>query len=136
MTLYDEIKVDAESNQDTNTMIRIANTKSQGGSKRFLANSLTFLVFAIGCQFSRNANAQEPPRKIALLVGVSDYFDKNMQDLSYAENDVVSVGSELRRVGFETTVLQGRDATASASNQPSMVCFPLPRHWNPTRSCS
>ena len=62
------------------------------------------------CCTSRWGHAQEPPRKIALLVGVSDYFDKNMEDLSYAENDVVAVGSELRRVGFETTVLQGREA--------------------------
>ena len=55
--------------------------------------------------------ADETPRKIALLVGVSDYFHKNMEDLSYAENDVIAVGKELKRFGFDTQTLTGRDAT-------------------------
>ncbi len=50
-------------------------------------------------------------QKVALLVGISDYFDKNMDDLDFAENDVQSVGAELRNLGFRVTVIRGRDAT-------------------------
>jgi len=50
-------------------------------------------------------------RKIAFLVGVNDYFKKDLRDLKFAENDVTAVAAELKRLGFETTVLTGRGAT-------------------------
>ena len=66
-------------------------------------------VFFVALQVS--ICAAEEPRKLALLVGIEDYFDKDMEDLSYAENDVVTVGKELRKLGFDTKVLKGRNAT-------------------------
>ena len=50
-------------------------------------------------------------KKIAFLVGVNDYFKKDLRDLQFAENDVTAVAAELKRLGFETTVLTGRGAT-------------------------
>ena len=55
--------------------------------------------------------ARAENQRLALLVGVSDYFHKNMDDLSYADNDVTAVGEELDRLGFDATVLSGREAT-------------------------
>ena len=53
----------------------------------------------------------QPQRKIAFLVGVNDYFKKDLRDLQFAENDVTAVAAELKQLGFETTVLTGRGAT-------------------------
>jgi thiol-disulfide isomerase/thioredoxin len=61
--------------------------------------------------------AHADTQKLALLVGVSDYFHKNMDDLSYAENDVDAVGDELRRLGFDATVVSGDQATRQNVNQ-------------------
>ena len=70
------------------------------------------MLVGLSCLASVPAQGQDTtPRKVALLVGVSDYFNKNMEDLSFAENDVQAVGDELGRLGFETNVLAGRDAT-------------------------
>ncbi|MEM6691931.1 MAG: caspase family protein [Planctomycetota bacterium] len=57
------------------------------------------------------ATAADPPQKIALLVGISDYFHKNMEDLSFAENDVEMVGKELKQLGFDANVVTGKEAT-------------------------
>ncbi len=56
-------------------------------------------------------HAAEPPQKIALLVGIADYANHAIADLTYAENDVVTVGAELTRLGFQTNVLSGNQAT-------------------------
>lgn len=70
--------------------------------------SLTWLL----CLLSpRVVYSAESPRKIALLVGISDYFDKNMEDLEFAENDVDVVAEKLQRLGFDTTLLTGRNAS-------------------------
>ena len=55
--------------------------------------------------------AQEPPKKLALLVGVADYFNKRLSDLDYADADVTDVGKELKRLGFEVTLLTEKQAT-------------------------
>ncbi|MCA9092972.1 MAG: SUMF1/EgtB/PvdO family nonheme iron enzyme [Planctomycetaceae bacterium] len=47
------------------------------------------------------------PKKLALLVGVNKYERRGFADLSYAQRDVEELGAELRRLGFETTVLTG-----------------------------
>ncbi len=51
-----------------------------------------------------------PVRKIAMLVGVSDYADPALPDLQFCENDVTVIGSELERLGFETTVITAQNA--------------------------
>ena len=51
------------------------------------------------------------PRKIALLIGVSDYQNRNVEDLQYAENDIRVVGSQLKLMGFEVNSLVGEKAT-------------------------
>ena len=56
------------------------------------------------------ASADEP-RKIALLVGVSDYQSDQVDDLKFAENDIRVVGSQLKLMGFEVTSLSGDQAT-------------------------
>ena len=67
---------------------------------------LSILVF-----FSSFAFGQEVPRRMALVVGVSDYFHKNMEDLKFAEKDAKDVGLQLQRLGFEVTEVTGREAT-------------------------
>lgn len=57
------------------------------------------------------------------MVGVSDYFDKKMEDLRFAENDVKVIGSELKKLGFEVTVLTGKQASRSNVDQQLEVFF-------------
>ena len=54
---------------------------------------------------------QDGPQKIALLVGVSDYDAKEVDDLQFAENDIRVVGGQLKLMGFEVTSLSGEQAT-------------------------
>ena len=75
---------------------------------RFLICSLLIVSYATTFAATTSAAA---PQKVALLVGVSDYFHKNIEDLSYAENDVLAVGDELQRLGFHINVLTGENAT-------------------------
>ncbi len=53
-------------------------------------------------------------RKVAFLVGINDYKKPFFNDLKYAENDVKAIGVELRKLGFEVTVLTGQRATREA----------------------
>lgn len=53
----------------------------------------------------------EEVRKIALLVGVADYQDGEIDDLQYAENDVRAVSGQLRLMGFDVTSVTGKEAT-------------------------
>jgi outer membrane protein assembly factor BamB len=71
-----------------------------------------FLVSAqIVLLISQASLAAQEPRKLALLVGVSDYNDPQFDDLKYASDDVVAVGRQLHLMGFETTVVAGDRAT-------------------------
>ena len=70
---------------------------------------LLFLGFE--CFSIASVSAQEPPKKLALLVGVADYFNKRLSDLDYADADVIAVGTELKRLGFEVTLLTEKKAT-------------------------
>jgi len=90
----------------------IANGAQRLGEIMYL-QKLSLLIFALLiCLGADTTNAQETePRKIAFLVGINDYKKKNLPDLQYAENDVAVVAKQLRRLGFETTVLTGRAAT-------------------------
>ena len=70
------------------------------------------LLFCVAMVITTNAVfCQESPKKIALLVGVSDYKAEKVEDLKFAENDIRVVGSQLKEMGFEVTSLSGEDAT-------------------------
>lgn len=56
--------------------------------------------------------AQEQ-KKIAFLVGVSEYQDDSFDDLKYAHHDANLTALHLEAMGFETTVLTNREATES-----------------------
>jgi uncharacterized delta-60 repeat protein len=57
---------------------------------------------------SSTACADEPaPRKVALLVGVNKYQKPGFKDLDFAEADVEAVEDELKKLGFEVTLLLG-----------------------------
>ena len=62
------------------------------------------------CLLAAAVTADEP-RKIALLVGVSDYQSRQVDDLQFAENDIRVVGSQLKLMGFKVTSLSGKAAT-------------------------
>ena len=78
-----------------------------------LTNLLLLFAFFLGIGASNGTQlvAQEGPRKLALLVGVADYFNKRLSDLDYADADVIAVGKELKRLGFEVTLLTEKKAT-------------------------
>lgn len=61
--------------------------------------------------FAPVATAEDaaPARKVALLVGVNRYLKPGFRDLQFAEADVVAVAAELRRLGFEVTLLLGSE---------------------------
>ncbi len=65
------------------------------------------LVF--GTIFVGIARAAEP-KKVALLVGVNKYFKAGWTKLDYPEADVEAVAVELRRLGFQVTILKGSSA--------------------------
>lgn len=50
-------------------------------------------------------------RKLALLVGVADYFNKRLPDLNFADADVIAVCKELDQLGFEVTLLTEKQAS-------------------------
>ena len=60
------------------------------------------------------APAQQPvvARKFAVLFGVNDYTNKNLEDLKYAENDVKALAQILSKNGYEVTLLIGDQADA------------------------
>jgi formylglycine-generating enzyme required for sulfatase activity len=58
-------------------------------------------------------------RKVAFLVGINRYLKPGFRNLDYAEGDVDAVAEELKKLGFEVTVLKGsgkESATATAEN--------------------
>lgn len=76
-----------------------------------LASCLLFSLFLM----PQSAFAQ---KKIALLIGVNKYVKPGFTDLSYAERDVIKVGSELKKLGFEVTTLLGSgEGTSQATRQ-------------------
>lgn len=65
---------------------------------------------ALGFSLSGSQNVFAA-KKVAFLVGVNKYLKNEFRDLSYAERDVTEVAKELRKQGFETTVVLGKQAT-------------------------
>lgn len=50
-------------------------------------------------------------KKVAFLVGVNEYKKPGFRNLEYAESDVNEVSKKLKKLGFEITVFQGKEAT-------------------------
>jgi formylglycine-generating enzyme required for sulfatase activity len=68
--------------------------------------------------FAWDLSAAEP-KKVALLVGVNKYQRRGFPDLNYAERDVEELASELKKLGFQTSLLKGSsegNAKASRAN--------------------
>ncbi len=63
-------------------------------------------IVAHGNQCDAQAN-----KKVAFLVGINDYKKPGFHNLSYAQRDVVEMGKELGKHGFEVTTLLGSKAT-------------------------
>jgi sulfatase modifying factor 1 len=61
------------------------------------------LSLAAACR----ADDAPPPKKVALLVGVNQYLKPGFRALRFAEADVTAVGAELKKLGFEVTLLLG-----------------------------
>ena len=72
---------------------------------------MKFILFLFASMLIVSTASADEPRKIALLVGVSDYQSDDIEDLKFAENDIRVVGSQLKQMGFEVTSLSGEDAT-------------------------
>ena len=58
--------------------------------------------------------AQEKPRKIAFVVGVSKYQKDGLTDLKYAHKDANDLSAELAKSGFEVTKFIGAEAKHKA----------------------
>lgn len=50
-------------------------------------------------------------KKVAFLVGVNKYKKPGFRDLSYAERDVTEISKQLKKSGFDVTLILGKDAT-------------------------
>ncbi|MEZ6066765.1 MAG: caspase family protein [Planctomycetaceae bacterium] len=61
----------------------------------------------VALSLTTTGRADDAPRKVALLVGVNKYLKPGFSDLDFAEADVVAVGAELKKLGFEVTILLG-----------------------------
>ena len=79
--------------------------------------ALLLILLAVVAKATAQESATTQPQRIALVVGISDYFHKNMEDLKYAEKDAVDVGDSLTRLGFEVTQVTGRNATRHNVNK-------------------
>ena len=76
----------------------------------------TLLVLAI---YLASPVAAQPPktqatRKVALLMGVNNYENRNLTPLKYAERDVTELGKVLAQGGFEVHVLTGNQVNATS----------------------
>ena len=68
---------------------------------------LGFLGVLLGVFATLPGHAQGPApgeRRVAFLVGVNEYQNNGFKTLSWAENDVVEMEKELRRIGFDQVV--------------------------------
>ena len=75
----------------------------------FLLVSIGLLILPV--QRSLNASPQDSPRKIAFVVGVSEYHKDGLTNLKYAHKDANDLAAELEKHEFEVTKLIGDDAT-------------------------
>jgi uncharacterized caspase-like protein len=55
------------------------------------------------------ATAQAAGRKVALLIGVNKYDNRNLDELKFAEPDVVALAAELEKSGFVVRTLRGSE---------------------------
>ena len=62
------------------------------------------LAACVGLTVCAPMPADEPPKKVALLVGVKEYR-KNLDPLRFTENDAVELGVVLKKYGYEVVVL-------------------------------
>ena len=75
--------------------------------------STTMCLILLGFLWSQSSNrlhAQTPPRKLAFIVGVSEYSKDGLTDLTYAHKDANDLATELASHGFEVTKLIGDQA--------------------------
>jgi tetratricopeptide (TPR) repeat protein len=78
---------------------------------------LILALFCLATWLGGPALADEPPKKVALLVGVNQYPHKGFSDLRYAERDVNDLATELKKLGFRTELLTG---SASGANKATL----------------
>lgn len=80
------------------------------GPRRLLG---MLLVLSCCLRWAQTVAAQEETqaRKVALLVGINAYKKPFLRDLQFAERDVEETAKELRKLGFDVTVLTGEQAT-------------------------
>src|SRR5690349_14377067 len=78
-------------------------------------------ALAISLFSSLLTSASQPPKKLALLVGVNEYQKRGFETLKYAERDAVELGKALDGLGFRTTVLLGSGRGDSAATRENIV---------------
>jgi hypothetical protein len=81
-------------------------------TNRLCLLALVISIYAFAVQPS--SSAQDSLRKRAFLVGVSKYDKDGLTNLQYAESDIRALADELKKQGFETTMLLGPEATRNA----------------------
>ncbi len=62
------------------------------------------LVGLLGSALALGPGAVAPPRRVAFLLGVNECQNKGFQNLDWAENDVLELAAELKRLGFDEIV--------------------------------
>ncbi|MCA9093232.1 MAG: SUMF1/EgtB/PvdO family nonheme iron enzyme [Planctomycetaceae bacterium] len=87
---------------------------------RFVVTQFSISLFFI-LSFSLGAADPSSPRKVAFLVGVNKYQKPAFSNLTYAEQDVQEVGAELKRQGFEVTILTGSGEGAKQATRVNVL---------------
>lgn len=75
--------------------------------RQFIALCLVFCISLAALPESQAG------KKVAFLVGVNKYKKPGFRNLSYAERDVVEMSKELKKIGFDVSLILGKDATKS-----------------------
>ena len=104
-------------------------------SRGLLATSILSALLFVTSGSPLRANPDAPttssaPQRVALIVGVNKYLKSGFRSLQFAEADVIAVGAELTKLGFQVTTLTGSgkgnlQAPRRTSKRPSSGSSPL-----------
>ncbi len=82
----------------------------------FLLVALAAAIPFVDLLFAQPPTPTAKGRRVALLVGVNEYTNRNLENLKYAERDITELAAVLKSAGFEVRVLLGSaDGTKAAT---------------------
>lgn len=83
--------------------------------------TLLLLAIYLVSPVAAQAPKTQATRKVALLMGVNNYENRNLAPLRYAERDVTELGKVLAQGGFEVRVLTGKQVNAANYREELLI---------------